>query len=205
MTYLQNNFSSTSTIASDYGYIDDASTFFSEFSESWKSVKSQVLKLEQRQTYVERGNVSLELFLEGKVGESIALIPEIRSGDLDLYKNLQSRKVDFFRCRPVQLPLSEYLKWEFECYHFNIKYGEKIYCLDWNVFQNHFDEIIQHDFMVFDHSLAFIHDYDDRGEIQGGWVISKPAHITNLIAVYSLVKAMSLNFEIYMKKIEFER
>lgn len=191
---------STTEITTSSEYKAGVKDFFSNFKPAWAECESQVLKLETRQTYIEKGNPSYELMAEGKLIEAIELIPSVRSSDLTLYKSLNDRKIDFIRCRPVVFPLSEYLQWEFECYKFNAAHCEQIFCLEEKELASIFDSLALHDFMVFDHTKAFIHDYDTNGEIQGGWIVKDSGQIENLITLYSLIRAHSIDFTKFINK-----
>src|SRR5690606_36659391 len=98
----------------------------------------------------ESGQSSFEAWMAGDRARAQALVDESRQDDVPLYASLKERNVDFVRCRPVRKPLSSYLQWELQCYHFNAQHGERILFLDDAVFQRAFAADIQHDFMVFD-------------------------------------------------------
>lgn len=193
------NIMSTQQITQLSDYKDSPSGFFKHFCEFWDQVKGQVLKLETRQVYREPGNPSYEELEKSNFNKAIELLPEARKVDIDLYQQLADRKVDFIRCRPVEFPISEYLKWELECYRFNSAHGEKIYFTDRTKI---FDEYANHDFMVFDRKVAVIHNYDQAGEIQGGWIVTNEDQIENLIMLFSIIKASSINYLMYIKKHE---
>lgn len=184
----------TKDICSNSEYYSSSKDFFLNFKKSWKEVTSQVLKLETRQTYIERGNPSYELLIEGKFEDAINLLPELRKADDALYLMLKEKGVDFLRCRPVEFPLSSYLKWEFECYRLNNQKGESIFCNENPEAFSLLNKYAFHDFMVFDTFVAYIHDYDEDGEIQGGWVVKNKDHISMLIHLYSLIKATAIEF-----------
>lgn len=192
------NLISTQQIASQSDYISGAGNFFSNFREAWNTVSSQVLKLETRQSYLEPGNPSFELLTQNKIEEAIQLIPEVRKIDIPLYDKLNSKHVDFVRCRPVVFPMSNYLKWEFACYKFNAEHGEKIFCVERDKLLTIFETKALHDFMVFDLSKAFIHNYDIDGKIEGGWIVSNREYISSLVQLYSLIRASSMHFSFFV-------
>jgi hypothetical protein len=189
-----NNLVTTKSIVQDATYFSTGKGFFSNFKSAWASAETQVLKLETRQVYIERGNPSYELMVAGEFEKAVELIPSVRSADLNLYNSLVARNIDFIRCRPVAFPLSNYLKWEFECYKFNAKHCEKIFCVKYDIVSALLQNFALHDFMVFDRSIAFVHDYDQAGEIQGGWLIEKQEHIDELTKLYSQIKEQCLDF-----------
>ena len=190
----------TTSIAAGAERLDSSAEFFTRFRPYWKSVGSKVRKLETRQTYREPGNRSWEVLLQEGLSEALELLPEARAVDVPLYTSLQERGVRFVRVRPVELPMSLYLQWELGCYDFNSSYGEEIRVLDSNDFAVRFGEQVHHDFMVFDDLIAFIHDYDDEGEIRGGWMVSSPPGIRELSNVYDLILGASIPYRDYLHK-----
>lgn len=107
---------------------------------------------------------------------------------------MSEKKVDFIRCRPVVLPISEYLKWEIECYKLNEQRGERIYFAERN---DLFDRYAMHDFMVFDRFGAMVHDYDEFGEIKGGWAVRDIELVDDLIMLFSVIKGSSVNYTMF--------
>lgn len=195
MIYHSNNLISTEKIIGSCNYITDLKEFYRP---AWKSVLSQVLKLETKQTYVEKGNPSYELMIDGKFNEAIEIIPTLREGDLKLYQDLTSRKVDFIRCRPIIFPMTQYLKWEIEAYKFNSKYCEKIYFVEYTKAKSIFENLALHDYIVFDYDKALILDYDVHGSIRGGWIVSDEIHLMNLIQIFSIIRAFSVEFSVFL-------
>lgn len=208
MTFPLNNILSTKEIGKNSQYFSTPSEFYTNFPSAWNTVKSQVLKLETRQSYYDaswkEANRSLELYNQGKFEEAIKLLYYFRSSDVELYQSLKKRKIDFIRCRPVEFPIIDYLKWEIECYHFNAFYCEQIYFSKRNDLADLFDNIAQHDYMVFDRQKAIIHNYNDFGELQGGWLVLDPKYIDNLIMLYSIIRASSLEYSIFLEKYAYQ-
>ena len=184
----------TKQITEGVEYIPDIQRYFGAFGDAWDFSTGQVLKLETRQTYREPGNPSYDALLIGDFSLALKLLPAARAEDIGLYADLAKRNVDFIRCRPIVRPITEYLRWELECYRFNSEHGEKIYFLDRISI---FDTLALHDFMVFDRKVAAIHDYDDDGLLRGGWLIREQTKIDGLIAMFSLIKASSISWLSY--------
>ena len=132
------------------------------------------------------------------MAEAISKIPAARECDLELYSDLAARGVDFVRCRPIKFPLSDYLKWELECYKFNADHGERIYIGTGDKLIHIYEEFVLHDFMVFDQRLAFIHDYDESGEIRGGWTTTETEAIDRLISIFGTIKSLSMPLEQFL-------
>lgn len=190
-----NNLISTQSIIKNAEYFSDVSAFFRAFKDLWDNVHGQILKLETRQTYREPGNESYEALERGDFELALKLLPKVRSEDDELYRVLAEKKIDFIRCRPVIRPISNYLKWEFECYKLNELKGERIYFTEKTEI---FDKYAMHDFMVFDRFGAMVHDYDENGEIKGGWAIRNTSSIDSLIFLFSIIKASSAHFSKFL-------
>lgn len=190
-----NKIVSTSSIITDAEYYSNVSDFFKAFDDPWAKVRGQILKLETKQTYKEPGNASYEALVRGDFELALKLLPKVRTEDDELYQTLAEKKVDFIRCRPVVRPISNYLKWEIECYKLNELQGERIYFTEQSEI---FDRYALHDFMVFDRFGVMVHDYDETGEIQGGWAIRDSALIDALIMLFSIIKASSVYYSEYL-------
>lgn len=194
-----NNLLSTQLVVNEGEYYSTGSLFFSNFSEAWKTVNKQVLKLETRQNYQEPDNKSLSLLLEtNDLKASVDLLEEARKVDIPLYTDLKFRKIDFIRCRPVAFPLTQYMRWELECYAFNSKHCENVFLTNINNVHELFNKLALHDFMIFDKKVAFIHNYNSLGLIEGGWKITNPLLIENLLIIFSIIKAQSISFESFL-------
>lgn len=184
----------TSSIVSRGIRHESISDFLEAMSEWFERVSSEVLKVETLQTYEEKGNPSWRAFLQDDVEEAIRLLPPTKVGDESLYKDLRNREVEFIRCRPVQFPLSKYLRWEMENYKMNRAMGENIYLCNIEDVQKILDEHIQKDFIVFDTQAAFVHNYDDTGNLVGGWSISLPSDINALRDQFMALKSAAIEF-----------
>lgn len=185
------NYVSTIEIVEEMSYFSSASDFFSNFHEAWRDVKNHVFKLETRQSYREPGNPSYDELEKGNFVKAVELIEESKKEDIKLYLSLKDRNVKFYRCRPISFPISDYLQWELECYKFNSLHGENIFISKTNeIYQNY----ALHDFMVFDDTLAFVHDYNHQGEIIGGWKSTNRNIIDNLSILFLCIKEKSESF-----------
>jgi hypothetical protein len=192
-------FSSTESIITGASYFETPTKFFSKFSTAFDLSRSQILKIETRQFYVEKENVSYNAMVRGDWALSMEMLHQSRQEDADLYEDLNKKGVDFIRCRPVQFPISAYIKWEVEVYRINSSFGERIFCsnvvaVDWL-----FEKYIKHDFMVFDSRVALIHNYDESGEIQGGWIIHDHDKIVELQKLFIYFKSFCSRFDALIK------
>lgn len=190
---------STKRIIRDSDYFDSPQLFFKNFAEAYRIVESEISKLETRQVYDETGNQSYDLLIAGEVSESLNLIPKIREVDHQLFKKLSLKNVSFKRCRPIILPLSNYLKWEIYCYFENEKMGEEIKFLDFHSNSELFNRA-KHDFMIFDSKIAFIHNYNEEGRIVGGWVTRRKRLISELKHLYEDIESEAQYYKDYINK-----
>lgn len=207
MTYQHNNLCSTESIIVDEKY-SKSEAFFGSLLDTMYASEFQIAKIETRQAYQEPGNKSYELFFEnkGSLADAVKLLPEIKESDKQLYEVISQKGVEFVRCRPILLPLSKYLEWELENYHFNSLYAEKIFLCDLkdNFVKSIFHNYILHDFMIIDNVRAFIHDYDESGRIRGGWEIENAKKIQELLTLFSLCKSKSLEWKHFIKENSIE-
>src|ERR1700733_2554972 len=177
-------FPSTDDIVRGGRRLEGGDAFFRRLTAAWKVLRKEALKFETRQSYEEPTNVSWKLWGNGDLKGSIEVLPAVRAADVPLYQMLAERNVRFIRLRPVQFPLTDYLKWEIECYHFNSRHGEQIYFVDHTAARRLFDSYARHDFVLFDECLALVHDYDEAGLIRGGWEITRPEAVRCLRNLY---------------------
>ena len=138
--------------------------------------------------------------MEGDLKAAIGKIPASRAVDLPLYNDLCKRRVEFARCRPIVFPRSKYIDWELNVYDYNSQHGERIYCFNFETLSIFVSDFLHHDFMIFDSRLAFIHDYSAEGDIMGGWMVSDPDSIKNLLALFSFAKANSQHFSFFLNQ-----
>jgi len=192
-----NIFSSTSAIIKEAEYFNTPESFFNNFEVAFERVRSQILKIETRQEYIESGNISYEAMATGDLETAIHLINEARIEDKPLYDDLNLRGVDFLRCRPIKYPLSPYIKWELKVYEFN-SHCERIFCCNYDAVKELMEENIKHDFMVFDSFIAFIHNYNTKGEIEGGWTTQDITHIVELQKMFIFMKSLSNPYTFYI-------
>jgi hypothetical protein len=183
------NFVSTHEIVKNETYFTDAKTFFANFPEAFSSSCFQVLKLETRQEYQEHESLSYKAMKKGDWKKSLDLIPSDRQIDIPLYNDLKNRGVDFIRCRPLEFPLTEYMCWELEVLRFNDTIGESVLCCNLAQCKDVFERFANHDFMVFDTKIAFVHHYNEQGLIVGGWKIENLKKILSLQKLFAFIKA----------------
>lgn len=192
-----NTLSSTSNIVENITYFKTPTSFFANFPMAFDLTRSQILKIETRQSYIENENKSYQEMRKGSFERSLELLEASRKDDKDIYDSLKSRGIDFIRCRPIKYPLSDYIKWELHVYDYNSIYGERIFCCNYEVVKEILKNNILHDFMVFDSRLALIHNYDSDGEIRGGWITYNIDHIIELQKMFIFFKSLCNPYTLY--------
>ena len=178
-------------------YFDSSSLFFSHFGGAFSATRCQILKVETRQSYQEPGSPTFDALASGDWDKSMSLLEESRSVDLELYQSLRQRGVDFIRCRPISFPMSDYMRWEMEVYRYNSEHCERIFCCNYDAVDTLFERHIQHDFMVFDSRIAFVHNYNEEGLNVGGWKIENQDKIIQLQSLFIFLKAQCQPFEMF--------
>jgi hypothetical protein len=190
----------TTEIAEASHYFEDAASFWKQFGAAWGSVRDAVWKLETRQKYSEPGNVGWELLEKGDFEAAVATVPKNRQVDVPLYASLAERNITFTRCRPVEVPMSSYLRWELVSYDFNAVHGERIFFFNkQDVLSFEFDQVVGHDFMVFDKLCAMIHNYNTDGLIVGGWKTTNQQHIESLLLTYKAIMDSSVPYREFLR------
>jgi hypothetical protein len=144
--------------------------FGEEFVHAWRRRNHRFLKLECWQTYQEPGTRSLRAFLTGDHAQVERLLQAEADEDSFVYEEVARRKVDYARIRLVRLPLTPYLQWEMWNYQIRAKMGEHIQLVEMPPeVELPNDECF--DFLLFDRSVALVHDYGDDGLQVGGWLV----------------------------------
>jgi hypothetical protein len=147
--------------------------FTSEFMQAWSGLAGHCLKLECWQTYQEQpSNKSLDIYYSGDVESATKLLAQEAEGDRPIYDDAKSRNVDFVRIRLMTLPLTSYLKYEPINYRIRDEMGEtiEIVLLDPRISLPNNDFF---DFLVFDNTVALVHDYGTDGFQTGGWLVEE--------------------------------
>lgn len=158
----------------------DLDEFGSRFADAWSRLQFRFLKLECRQTYQERAtNKSQDAYNKGEVDKARELLRQEAEADRSLYKDVQTRGLDYARIRLIQEPLTAYLEYELMAYRIREDMGEIIEvvrCAGELDLPN--DKYF--DFLLFDRHTALVHDYGDEGLQSGGWLTTDSDVIASL-------------------------
>lgn len=172
-------------------YVESSEKFLAAFSGEWKRCRCQLLKFESNGQFCFVDNSSWRAMADGDFDRAIKLIPEARLVDRDIYEDFRDRGVDIIRCRPIEMPLSQYVKWEVQNYFVNMDYGERVFVCNYVAVKEFADRHANRDFIVFDARLAVVHDFDLEGTLQGGWVVENLEDILDLMAAFTFIKSQA--------------
>ena len=126
----------------------------------FENFKKYAFRLELLQEYdVEEEKEAIEKFLK-----SAKIEPDKEW--INIIKKARRRKAIMQRVRVINLPLTDYLKFEIKAYQFNIASGENIYF----IYQEEFDKLnseINYDFWLFDDKIVLKMNYNNKGKFIG--------------------------------------
>jgi hypothetical protein len=153
--------------------------FGAEFQRAWLRLDRRFIKLECWQTYQEPATESLPEFLRGDRRRVLELLRTEAAADGVLYADVARRGVEYARVRLARVPLSRYLEWELWSYRVRQCLGERILLVSVGPglpLPNERD----FDFLLFDRSVALVHDYGEDGLQVGGWLVDDPPVLRQL-------------------------
>jgi hypothetical protein len=175
-------------------YIPQAD-FFRVFDAQWDRLHERFRKYESLQYYDEGPDGPFISFSKGDIHRFLARLLDLRMDDKPFYESAKARGTSFTRVHSIRLPLSDYLKCEFNSYHFSKKMGEDITVIEEaNVLAN--VGILPPDFMVFDQGCAMFQDYED-GQLKGAWITTNAELIKQAIDVFNALHKKATPFEHY--------
>lgn len=140
------------------------------FDELWKNFKKEAFRLELLQEYnVQEEEKAIEKFLRGG---------KIKAQDFgnewdEYLEGLLKRNVRAGRVHVVDLPLSDYIKFEFESYKFSQKWGEDIRIILREDYEKITDGKEFKDFWLFDDETVLEFDYDTSGRWLSGEIANE--------------------------------
>ena len=103
---------------------------------------------------------------------ALGLVAEEALLDGFVYDDIRSKDRSLTRFRLVKLPLTGYLEWEFWNYRVREGLGEVVRIVDRTGAEGDLRSSSCFDFLLFDDSVALIHDYGTAGLQVGGWLVS---------------------------------
>jgi hypothetical protein len=150
-----------------------------QFTAAWSRLDQRFLKVECWQEYHElQATESQDAYNRGDIAQARALLRQEAESDRPLYEEVKVRGIDYARLRLVQLPLTDYLKYEMMAYAIRAGMGEEIRVIEFPATsplpsEDYFD------YLLFDRHTALIHDYGSgaAGIQSGGWLVRNPESI----------------------------
>lgn len=167
--------------------------FYSVFDSLWQKLQFRLLKFERIQSYEEPENPSFVAFKRGNIEEANRQMFASRARDGRFYVEACQRDVQMTRIRAVELPLSSYLRWEFQTYQITARFGERIAIADLS--KPGTERLAQAiDFNLFDRSAALIPKYGPDGKFIGADFIEDVDDVSELhdFARYALAHSVPL-------------
>ncbi len=128
--------------------------FNTKFDELWGSTKNELFKLEVLQDYQEDHGDLYQLFLKNDV-------ELLKSKLRELWKN-DRPSFTWNRVHVVELPLSEYMRFELTAYEIWEELGVNIYITTFDAIKNVLSKPIFEDFLIFDNEHLFVNRFDDK-------------------------------------------
>jgi|LGVF01.1.fsa_nt_gb hypothetical protein len=183
-----------------FQYRKGTEDFYNDFSQYWEKLKKKFLKFERRRSYLEPDNPSFVALQEGRLDEVVPLLRDNLYQQKPFFESAAEKGIKIIRCRIVEIPLSEYLKWEFESYTISSELGEQIYCVLADDVADILNKYKPEDFLLFDKDVALLHDYSAEGLLVGSWRIDKKGLLNEYIDLYDALMEKSLTFQDFNKK-----
>jgi len=176
--------------------------FSSMFSDLWDKLHHCFFKFERLQAYEEPNDPSYQAFIAGDLKLALKHLEERIAQQATLYNGIAQKNINLIRVRAVELPLSDYLQYEFKSYQLSAKYGERILIID---ITNPNDNIKLElsnltDFLLFDDYAVLIHKYNKNGLFQGGWLADKPNDIEFFLKISQEAIKISIPLGTFEKK-----
>lgn len=170
-----------------------------EFYKAVESLREPVWKSERAQTFSEPGNKSWEAFVAGDWDEAMRIAESEIPSVVAFYKDLQSHDSGLNRIRVVELPISQYLKWELRILMMRTQAGESVRVLnsaktaDFESREGRIPELVVLG------EVAYLVDYAPSGEPRGAFRITDPAEVdraaTLVKSAFALGEELSTFFE----------
>ena len=154
-----------------------------------ESLKQEFFKLETKQIYKEEEGESYELYLRGDVESAIRLLEKSIGTQKPLYDFARLNNISLVRLHIVELPLTDYMRYEIESYRISERYGEQIYLVRKKDVHD-FETIVRiQDYLLFDEEKVILQFHNEFGEFQ----YAEVSEIISEVKPYVLSKTALLN------------
>lgn len=148
---------------------DDQDRLFEEF---WQELQHRFFKLETRQFYDEQGVPAFEAWRRGDHRQTERLVrARVFDEQADVYRFIETHNIEFVRIRILELPVSDYVRFENLVYRYAAEAGETVLGVESSRLPDDLRGSL-FDFLLFDDSRVFVHDYDAEGLRRGSWLVT---------------------------------
>lgn len=167
-----------------------------EWSSMFQSFKQSAYRLETLQAYAEAGESGpFNQYLKGVLPP-----PNWTQEWCDMTRSHIDAGRTMRRVHIVDLPLSNYMKFEIECgYVYNDKAGEAVRLLDRKKLSPELLKITQEDFWFFDNSTVMVNDYDKTGALYQARITTDPKAVAYYSNVDRQIWDLSVPFKDFYK------
>lgn len=172
--------------------------FYKTFDALWSGLREELFKVETLQRYTD--DEHLESYRAFKRGDLDGCRELIRK-EFEKENSDRNKKIAMTRVHIIEIPVTKYLRFEFETYKISEEYGEKIYLADWEKVKKEFNinEWKREDFLLFNQKTAIVNHFDE----QNAYVYSEIFESENEVKLYLEVREFllqnSIAFEEFLK------
>lgn len=155
----------------------------------WESLKQEFFKLETKQVYKEDEGESYDLYLRGDVESAIRVLEKSIATQKSLYEFARLNSISLVRLHIVELPLTDYMRYEIESYRISKRYGEQIYLVCRKDVHDLEKTVRIRDYLLFDEEKVILQFHNQFGEFE----YAEVSEITSEVKPYVLSKTALLN------------
>lgn len=177
-------------------YLDNIS-LSNLFDKYWDNLNNKFRKFEHLQYYNEGSSSAMAAYFNGDYKAFTTKLLKNKESEKPFYIKLLSKGVSFDRIHLIKYPISKYIEFEYYAYYINSALGENIYCKN---YENTLNGNL-YDFMIFDENRLLINNYDENGNLNGGWNLKNEnsSLIKELIKWYDEQLRVSYDFKKILK------
>lgn len=182
--------------------ISSLDSLFAVYSEYWGTLQREFFKVETFQSY--KASFEEPAFLAFRQGELDKARELLRQNLLRdpaaAYSKIRERGIAFRRVHIVDLPLTEYLKFEIESYRVSTELGEEIsFALKDEVSKSALPAPLI-DFLLFDDARLILHNYNASGEWNGAEVLTNGKEVSPYVALKGLLLDVAIPMEEFLRQ-----
>lgn len=160
-------------------------------------LKDSFLKLERLQSYQEPSNTSYCAYRDGDKSRAQELLWENVAAEAGDFTKFARDNVQQVRVRLVELPLSDYLKWEFDVYRLVAQFGQRILVTD--ITNDSKTSLLSRasDCIIFDRKVALRNHYDEQGVMRGAWLTEDPQIVSQYLQTFQEARQRSVPLAVF--------